>query len=323
MSEQQNDGGHERPRDVADLQFVGSDFARPECVLTTAAGEIFASDRRGGIRRLAPDGESLIGQSDITPNGFAMLRDRSFLVANLAGAGGVWKIDRDGSVRPHLTEIEGVRLPGVNFVMLDHQDRLWITVSTMNPEVGQYSQASRDGFLAVQDSKGVRIVAGDLCWTNECRVSNDGSYLYVNETFARRLTRFPIRADGSLGPRETATEFGPGVFPDGLAFDTAGCAWVVSVGTNRIIRIEADGSQTTVIDDGDPATVEEFESLHNQNALTRPQLSRARGTRLVNTSSIAFGGADLRTAYVGSLGLSAIATFKVNVPGVPPPHWTW
>jgi hypothetical protein len=63
--------------------------------------------------------------------------------------------------------------------------------------------------------------------------------------------------------------------------------------------------------------------LHHRNALTRTQLSQACGTRLVNASSIAFGGADLRTAYVGSLGLSAIATFKVSVPGVPPPHWTW
>ena len=104
MSEQKNAAGRERRRDIADLQFIGLDFARPECVLTTAAGEkIFASDRRGGDspsrhgRR-----EPYIGRWDITPNGFAMLRDRSFLNRDYPLAGGVWKIDCDGSVAPRI-----------------------------------------------------------------------------------------------------------------------------------------------------------------------------------------------------------------------------
>jgi hypothetical protein len=36
---------------VSDLQFVGRDLARPECVVTTAQGDVFASDRRGGIMK--------------------------------------------------------------------------------------------------------------------------------------------------------------------------------------------------------------------------------------------------------------------------------
>jgi sugar lactone lactonase YvrE len=314
----------ERPRSLLELSFVGTDFARPECVLTTCRGELFASDRRGGVKWVDEAGVSrLIGGGGITPNGIAMLRDRSFVVANLAGVGGVWRIMPKGDVMPFLTEIDGVRLPGVNFVLLDFEDRLWICVSTMNPEAGEYSQDSRDGFIAIHDAKGSRIVAQDLCWTNECRVSADGAYLYVNETFARRLTRFRIGRNGALSGREVAAQFGHGVFPDGLALDSAGCPWIVSVGTNRVIRVEADGSQTTVIEDCDPVQVEKLEDLHRQNKLTRAVLGQSRGSVLVNLSCITFGGPDLRTAYLGSLGGQSIATFKTATPGLAPAHWAW
>jgi sugar lactone lactonase YvrE len=311
-------------RNLSDLTFVGSDFSRPECVLTTNKGELLASDRRGGVKIWSPSGASrLVGSADITPNGFAMLRDRSFLVANLAGVGGVWRIAPDGQASPYLTEVDGVRLPGVNFVTLDALDRLWICVSTLNPGPGQYSQTSRDGFIALHDRRGARIVASEMCWTNECRVSADGAHLYVNETFARRLTRFRIDQDGNLSNREVFAEFGPGVFPDGLSFDAAGCAWVVSVGTNRVIRVEPDGGQTIVIEDCDPVLSARLEALHQQNTLDRTTLSTVKGSTLVNISSIAFGGADLRTAFLGSLGGQTIASFRVRTPGLEPVHWRW
>jgi gluconolactonase len=41
---------------VSDLQFVGHGLARPECVVATARGDVFVSDRRGGIMHLMPGG---------------------------------------------------------------------------------------------------------------------------------------------------------------------------------------------------------------------------------------------------------------------------
>jgi sugar lactone lactonase YvrE len=310
--------------ELRDLTFVGEGFSRPECVLTTRNGDLFASDSRGGIAWHRP-GEPLkvIGEGNITPNGIAVLPDGSFAVANLRGVGGVWRIKRDGTVSPMIQEVDGIRLPGVNFVGLDHAERLWICVSTMHPDAGEYSSKSRDGFIAVHDATGTRLVADGLCWTNECRVTSDGAYLLVNETFARRMTRFKILPDANLSDREVVTEFGPGMFPDGLQLDAGGRAWVISVGSNRIIRVETDGTQTLVVDDGDPGQVVALEELHNRNKLTRAQLSRCRGTVLKNITSIAFGGHDLRTAYLGSLAGTSLASFRVDVPGLRPVHWAW
>jgi hypothetical protein len=39
-------------------------------------------------------------------------------------------------------------------------------------------------------------------------------------------------------------------------------------------------------------------------------------------ASITFGGPDLQTVYIGSLGGTALPTFCSPVPGVPLPHWS-
>ena len=44
---------------------------------------------------------------------------------------------------------------------------------------------------------------------------------------------------------------------------------------------------------------------------------------LKNVSSLAFGGADLRTAYVGCLLGDSIAVFDSPVAGHPPAHWRY
>jgi hypothetical protein len=38
------------------LQSAGAGLHRPECVVTTPAGEVFVPDWRGGVTRIAADG---------------------------------------------------------------------------------------------------------------------------------------------------------------------------------------------------------------------------------------------------------------------------
>jgi hypothetical protein len=45
------------------------------------------------------------------------------------------------------------------------------------------------------------------------------------------------------------------------------------------------------------------------------------GTVLEGLSSLAFGGPDLRTAYLGCLQGDHIHRFAAPVAGVPPSHW--
>ncbi|MBV7483208.1 SMP-30/gluconolactonase/LRE family protein [Bordetella sp. BOR01] len=305
------------------LRFVGHGLQRPECVLTHASGAVYVSDRRGGVLCLRHGGQQqLIGTSNLLPNGISLERDGAFLVANLGPDGGVWRIDAEGRAAPWLLEVDKRPLGGVNFVARDHADRVWICISATDSS-DRYPLEDATGYIVLCDAAGARVVAEGLHYTNECRVSADGTHLYVNETFGRRLARFPIGADGGLGAREIVSEFEAGDFPDGLTLDAHGGAWVICVGSNRVYRVGADGERRLVIDDADEATVQQLEKAFIERSLDRPMLSAARGKRLKNITSLAFGGPDLQTAYMGCLAGDALATFRSPVAGLRPPHWDW
>ncbi|MEO7245067.1 MAG: SMP-30/gluconolactonase/LRE family protein, partial [Rubrivivax sp.] len=151
----------------------------------------------------------------------------------------------------------------------------------------------------------------------------DGRWLYVNETFARRLSRFALRADGSLGAREVVTEFGLGTFPDGLAFDEEGHVWVVSIVSNRLIRVAPDGSSTLWLEDADAALLRRVEAAFDAGTMGRAELDGMPSQCLRNVSSIAFAGADRRTAVLGCLLGDRLATLRLPVAGVAPTHWNF
>jgi sugar lactone lactonase YvrE len=313
------------------LRFIGRGLHRPECVLATARGDLYAADWRGGVARIAPDGShelyagKLPGGRALRPNGIALRPTGSFLLADLGEtAGGVFELFRDGRVQPFLTAVDGAELPPTNFVAEDAAGRVWITVSTRkHPRSLDYRPDCAGGFIVLADGKGARIVADGIGYTNEAIVSPDGRWLYVNETFGRRLSRFPIRPDGSLGVKEVVTTFGHGTYPDGLTFDAEGHVWITSVVSNRIIRVAPDGAQALMLEDADPAHLEECEQAYLSGTMGRPHLDKLPSRVLRNVSSLAFGGPGLRTAYVGCLLGDSIAVFDSPVAGHPPPHWRW
>lgn len=311
------------------LTWHGHDLHRPECVLATAVGDVYTADWRGGVSHIAADGtqrfylaQAIHGEA-LKPNGIALLHDGSFLLAHLgAERGGVYRLQRSGHTEPFLTHLNGVELPPTNFVVADAFGRIWITVSTrVSPRALGYRKSCNDGFVVMVDNKGARIVADGLGYANECAVHPSGEWLYVNETFSRRLSRFVIRDDSSLGPKEVVCEFGAGTFPDGLAFDVEGHAWVVSIVSNRLIRVSPDGVQTVWLEDVDPEHLAWVEAAYQASEMGRPHLDGVKSKTLKNISSIAFGGADLRTGYLGCLLGDTLAMLRMPVAGHPPVHW--
>lgn len=304
---------------------------RPECVLATRSGDFFTADWRGGVAHIRSDNSqtlykgALPGGRPLRPNGIALRKNGNFLLADLGEElGGVFELSREGSVRPVLVEVDGIELPPSNFVFEDPIGRIWVTVSTRHrPRALAYRGDIADGFIALKDEKGARIVADRLGYTNEAAISPDGAYLYVNETFARRLTRFRLGKEGSLGGREIITTFGKGTFPDGLSFDVEGGVWITSIVSNRVIRVSPEGSQQMIVEDADEAHIDWVEKEFQTGTMGRPHLDRCAGKVLKNISSLAFGGEDRRTAYLGCLQGDSLACFSSPVAGHPPLHWDY
>jgi sugar lactone lactonase YvrE len=313
-----------------DLGFFSSGLTRPECVLCLADGTVIASQAEGGVSVIGTDGgrRDILGRRGnglppVMTNGFALTRSGDFLLADLHGdGGGAWRLSTSGDVSPLLVELDGESLPSANFVGVDHQERIWITISTRHdPRALAYRPDVADGFIILIDGKGARIVADDIGYTNEAIVDPTGDWLYVNETMARRTSRYRINDDNSLGPRETFVEYGHGTYPDGLAFDEEGAFWMTSVVSNRVVRVTPDREQTIVIEENDPEQLEVVERAFLAGEMGRSHMDNIQTEVMQSISSIAFGGPDRRTAYLGNLLDSKLYIFESPVAGFAPSHW--
>jgi len=311
-----------------DFTMVGADLRRPECVLTTLQGDLYVSDERGGVTCIKPDGSCRLYAGHTTDaqtlaaNGFAMLNDGSFLIAPLSG-GGVFQLDRNGQARMFLPEADGVTLHCPNFVLRDTLERIWICCLTRHDRttLKTYQRDRRDGFIVLADHRGARIVADGIGFPNEVRIDPTGRYLYTNETLRGTLLRYPLAADGSLGAPETIVAMDESNMFDGFTLDREGGAWLTALVSNRLWHVATNGATRLLIEDSHP---EQLALLIEQQKTTGVQKSiiyEERGSKLRNISSVAFGGPDLKTAYLGSLMGDRILSFVVPVAGMKPAHW--
>ena len=310
--------------DLADLTFTGEDLARPESVLAQPDGTLWISDGRGGITRINPDGsQAFLGGLGGEPNGLAMLADGSLLVANIGG-GTVQRMYPDGRVENFLTELDGVPLTTPNFVFRDSKDRIWIAVSTREETWWPAAAYPRpDGYIILVDEKGPRLVADGIFFTNEIRMDPREEYLYVAETMAMHISRFKVNDDGSLGEKEL---FGPSTLGtasavDGFTFDADGNIWVTTVLRNGVGIINTKGEYHVVFEDANLDVLTTFEEKLRERTAQPMDMLMAAGQKLQLVTSVTFGGPDLRTVYIGSLGMNRLPTFRSPVPGLPMRHW--
>lgn len=326
--------------DPASIRYVGEGLERPECILAERDGTLWSADGRGGVVRIAPDGrQELILQSTVSrnedasfedryvntkgslPNGLAFDADGNFLIANF-GTDALEFMTRDGRTRTLVDSIEGRPVGKANFVTRDGKGRLWLTVTTrMIPWTRHVETMSHDGYIAVIDQRGARIVADGLCGTNELRFDPQEEYLYVAETTKRRISRFRVSANGDLGRRETYGPENIGGFCDGIAFDAFGNLWSTLIMADRLVAVTPEGDLLTLLDDGQPEATAALDAAWREGRVTPDIMAPAIGTIAPWMASLTFGGPDLRTVYLGSLRGSRIPWFRSPVAGLPLIYW--
>jgi gluconolactonase len=265
--------------------------------------------------------DRLVAAQGSLPNGLCFDADGALLIANW-GTERLERMTRDGQTSVLLDQIDGQPLGKVNFVARDVAGRLWMTVTTqMQPWTDHVRTMSRDGYIALIDGRGARIVADGLCGTNELRFDPTGQWLYVAETTARHITRFRIDGD-RLTDREVYGPANLGGFCDGIAFDSYGNLWTTLVMADRLVAITPKGDVRVILDlGGDPSALAVLDDAWAAGTLT-PQIMQATGGALCRwMASITFGGPDLKTVYLGSLQGHRIPFFHAPVAGLPLLGW--
>jgi gluconolactonase len=328
-----------------DIKYLGKDLQRPECILTEKDGTVWSADARGGLVKLSHNGEQVIinpfkdietkldtsnKEADnsryITaagslPNGVCFDVNGDFIIANW-GTNQIERMTRDGKMTTILTEIDGKPLGKTNFPLRDSKGRIWFTVTTKTePWSDQINTRATDGYIALMDEKGVRIVADGFCGTNEIRFDDNEEWLYVVESTGWKISRLKVHPDGSLTNCEI---YGPSKldgFPDGFAFDTYGNLWITLIFIDVLVAITPEGETMTILDDSNAATKKRLFEAYDNHAVTPEILAATQGTIAPWMASLSFGGNDLQTVYLGSLRGTTVPYFKCPVAGQKMIHW--
>lgn len=334
--------------DRASIRTIGRDLQRPECILAERDGTLWAADARGGVMRIAPDGSQqlvtpyvegpsmqatsfenrYVQAQGSLPNGLAFAENGDFIIANW-GTDAVERMTREGLPVPQTgflhtlyTEIDGQPLGKANFVLRDSRNRIWLTVTTREtPWTKQLNTRTADGYIALIDERGIRIVADGFCGTNEVRLDANEEWLYVVESTGRRISRLRVQPGGELSNREV---YGPAQldgFPDGFAFDAFGNLWVTLIFTDQLVAITPDGEVLTLLDDSHPATKARLFEQFEARTLTPEVMAATAGTIAPWMASVTFGGPDLQTVFLGSLRGTTLPYFRSPVAGLPMQHW--
>jgi len=180
----------------------------------------------------------------------------------LAANRGFAHLSPDGSLRP-LADVapEGTRM---NDAACDPQGRFWAGTKADDNHAG-------GGALYRLDRDGqVDLMLGDLTISNGLGWSPDGATMYLADTVPRVIHAFSFDGErGAISDGRVLVTVSEGAGPDGLTVDAAGDLWVAVFGAGRVQRYSPDGALR--------------EELH---------------VPAMQTTSCAFGGADLNLLYV-------------------------
>lgn len=255
------------------------------------------------------------------PNGICVDKNGDFIIANW-GTNHIERMTRDGKLTTILTEIDRKPLGKTNFPVRDSKGRIWFTVTTRTePWSDQINTRETDGYIALMDENGVRIVAEGFCGTNEIRFDDNEEWLYVVESSGWRISRLRVKPNGDLTDREVYGLSKLGGFPDGFAFDTFGNLWITLIFTDQLIALTPDGEELVLLDDSNPLSKKRLFNAYDNRSVTPDILVATQGTICPWMASLSFGGKDLKTVYLGSLRGTKVPYFQSPVAGQKMIHW--
>lgn len=240
--------GHTDPMSTYSRDTLLTGLAFPEGPRWHDGALWFSDIYAGQVHRFDPVAgtDEIVAELAGGPSGLGFLPDGRLLIANGADRT-VYVRGHDGALTAH-ADLSAVATWTVNDMVVDDQGRAY---------VGNYGDDSappappRPSALAMVDVDGtVTTAATEMMFPNGMVITGDRRTLIVAETRATpgRLTAFSIADDGTLSDRRTLIEFGPTVFPDGIAIDDEDGVWVASPFDGAVIRVDQAGAITERIE---------------------------------------------------------------------------
>jgi len=229
----------------------GVQVDHPEGVAAHPDGSVWCGGEAGQVYRISADGQDveLVAQTGGFTLALAFGPDGALYHVDLAHRA-VYRLDvQSGRTSPFVEdEIGGHRLRLPNAIAFDADGMLFLTDSYAESEPGP------GVFRISPDGDGMLWSAGPFSFANGIAVADDGSCVYVAETWARRVTRIPVEPDGSAGAPEPHAAL-PGTLPDGLGIGPGGRLYVACYQPSQVLRVSERGDVEVVALDDDAMTL--------------------------------------------------------------------
>ena len=296
-----------------DFEIVATGLGFPEGPVVMADGSIILVEIKSGcITRCWGDGKKeVIATPGGGPNGLAIRPDGALYCCNNGGfeyhdvggltvpgncpedysGGRIERIDLStGKVERLYDEVGGHKLRGPNDIVFDAHGNFYFT------DLGKGFSRSRDlGGIYFAKSDGSHVAEVDYhhISPNGCGLSPDGKTLYFADTMTARLWAYELIAPGEIAL--SAPPFPKGrvvtgqtelCYFDSLAVAASGNVCVATIGKGGITTITPEGVSTHV-------------------ALPDPFVT-----------NIAFGGDDMRDAYITASGTGQLLKMRWAEPGL-------
>ncbi|MDQ2788227.1 MAG: SMP-30/gluconolactonase/LRE family protein [Actinomycetota bacterium] len=141
----------------------------------------------------------------------------------------------DGTIVTVADRWQGKRLNSPNDNITSSDGTIYFTDPPYGVPAGQARELDFQGVFRVDPAGKLHLESADMNRPNGVALSTDEKTLYVDDTAAGLVRRFPVRPDGSLGP---PTTFVPatGGGGDGMAVDDAGNLYVATDGGVKVYQ---------------------------------------------------------------------------------------
>lgn len=186
----------------------------------------------GTVGLVRPDGSTELFVTlpkGSTPNGTRFHSDGSMLLADYTGHN-VLRVD----MKTHAVTVwaHEPRMNQPNDLAITRDNTLFASDPSWETNTGNLWRIGPD--------RKVTLIESNMGTTNGIEVSPDGHFLYVNESIQRRVWRYDVRADGSLGGKKLfARFFDFGM--DGMRCDRRGNLYIARYGKGSVVVLSPQG----------------------------------------------------------------------------------
>jgi len=305
-----------------EIEIIAEDLQFPEGPVVCDDGTVIVVEyRRQQITRVCPNGsKQVVAKVDGGPNGLAFGPDGALYCCNNGGArwvqrpgrpgyvpagapddyngGWIERIDlATGKVERLYDSCDGIPLAGPNDIAFDTDGSFWFTDN--GKDMGTHELHGGLYYAKPDGSSITRIVHGLAL--NGVGLSPDGTRVFAADTPRRLMMEFPASAKDGKGDGPIPATLGHGIFSGRVVTSFPNLELLDS------LAIEADGTIAQ-------AKVVEGTGIARINPDTGESSLVEFPDRL--PTNIAFGGADMRDAYVTLSASGRLAKTRWPAPGM-------